>query len=149
MDLGVIFDLKDGEKKMMGIKHITFRRNKKGLPCMWEKNKEFISMKRFSYIFDIKGNRKIPLYTKDNGDALVPITYGDLFLKIFIDGAGIGATILRFLNIDAYSNDVAVEVVKRLNSSDKEWIINQDTVNIKEDVLKNISNELKKINLFI
>lgn len=120
-------------------KTVSFKRNKKGVPCIWERSKKFPNMTRISCVFSPNGERKESILSRiASPDALVPIQNKDLFLKIFIDAEGIGASILRFTDINPYSNKAEVELVLRKNCDSNEWLSNTEARSIEELPLKEI-----------
>lgn len=127
-------------------KSIRFiRKNKSGLPCLWENLKEYSSMKKFVFIFNSLLQTKKPIYINTvTESSLVMISEDDLILKIFIDENGIGFSLFAISNIDKYSNNAILQIICRKSSNSNELQYNKkimdNNTSITFDNLINIIN---------
>lgn len=127
------------------LKFLRTNRGKIGIPCMWENTKEFDTMKKITKVYNAEGGQITPIYVSiKNGSSLLPLSDGDLVLKIFIDEDGNGMSLFRLLSIDKYSNEANSEIIVRKSSKDTDYTLNENAT-IDTDLLNKIIKEFEAI----
>jgi cytolysin (calcineurin-like family phosphatase) len=121
-------------------KSIRVNRTNNGTPSLWENYREFENVKRSVTVFDNNGDRLEHIFTKYDNSALVPIREGYYILKIFSDMDGKGITLLKVNEVDRYSNNCVVSVVKRMIPGTNTWV---DYIEIEDDVFNKINEIIK------
>jgi hypothetical protein len=124
-------------------KSIRINRTNNGTPSLWESYREFESVKRSVNVFNEFGERLECIFSKYDNSCLVPIREGYYILKIFSDMDGKGVTLLKVIEIDRYSNNCVVDVVKRMTPGTNTW---SDYIEIEENVFNKI-NEIVKFTI--
>lgn len=133
-------------------KTLTFIRTNrgiKGVPCLWENEKLFDNMTTIKRVLKFDASISEPLFiSTKNNFCLTPIKEGNLILKLFFEGNNktkYAVSLLRILDIDKYSNDCKVEIVMRKNMDNEEFIINNESELLSENVHNKIHEIIKTI----
>lgn len=130
-------------------KKLTFKRSRKGVPCIWESLKDFNTMSRYSVLYSPEIERKYPILVKSTegfGERLVPIAVGDFLVKFFIDINGVGFTIFKIATIDSYSNESELVPIARNDAKYAEFIFSDDISSLIEvSVLNSLLEKIRKM----
>ena len=127
---------------------IKIARSRKGVPCYWQTTRTFDEMKRFTTVLNCEGLTKTPLFEKDEtNSSLMPIVEGDFLFKVFYDSIGTGVSVMRITDINKYSNEATIEILKRKESDSNDWIVTPAFTDMPDGIKNLIDNVLKTNNI--